>query len=112
MLSDYPLGCDFTPVERRLAKALGWLKAATATRGGKARTVLRALNLEDETDRRSFLAHKTLDITIPRSERRVTYDPMKRIGIGVSKLGASKAVAIGAYHVAVTRMAASQPANA
>jgi hypothetical protein len=24
LLDDYPLGCDFTPVERRLAKALGW----------------------------------------------------------------------------------------
>jgi acyl-CoA hydrolase len=43
LLSDYPLGCDFTPVEQRLAKALGWLKGVTATRGGKARTVLRAL---------------------------------------------------------------------
>jgi hypothetical protein len=43
LLSDYPLGCDFTPVEQRLAKALGWLKTATATRGGKARTLLRAL---------------------------------------------------------------------
>jgi acyl-CoA hydrolase len=43
LLCDYPLGCDFTPVEQRLAKALGWLKAATATRGGKARTVLSAL---------------------------------------------------------------------
>ncbi|MCY1069811.1 hypothetical protein OV090_34035 [Nannocystis sp. RBIL2] len=26
-LPDYPLGSDFTPVEQRLAKALGWLKA-------------------------------------------------------------------------------------
>jgi hypothetical protein len=43
LLSDYPLGCDFTPVEQRLAKALGWLKSATATRGGKLRTLLRAL---------------------------------------------------------------------
>lgn len=42
LLSDYPLGCDFTPVEQRLAKALGWLKSATATRMGKARTLLRA----------------------------------------------------------------------
>jgi acyl-CoA hydrolase len=39
LLSDYPLGCDFTPVEQRLAKALGWLKTATATRTGKARTL-------------------------------------------------------------------------
>jgi len=39
LLCDYPLGCDFTPVEQRLAKALGWLKNATATRSGKARTI-------------------------------------------------------------------------
>ncbi|HEV8692782.1 MAG TPA: acetyl-CoA hydrolase/transferase C-terminal domain-containing protein, partial [Lysobacter sp.] len=42
-LPDYPLGSDFTPVEQRLVKALGWLKANTASRGGKVRTVLRAL---------------------------------------------------------------------
>ena len=39
LLCDYPLGCDFTPVEQRLARALGWLKTATATRAGKARTI-------------------------------------------------------------------------
>jgi acyl-CoA hydrolase len=43
LLCDYPLGCDFTPVEQRLAKALGWLKTATATRAGKARTIWAAL---------------------------------------------------------------------
>ncbi|MDI9237487.1 acetyl-CoA hydrolase/transferase C-terminal domain-containing protein [Lysobacter sp. LF1] len=42
-LPDYPLGSDFTPVEQRLVKALGWLKANTGTRGGKLRTVLQAL---------------------------------------------------------------------
>ena len=30
-LPDYPLGSDFTAVEQRLVKALGWLKANTAT---------------------------------------------------------------------------------
>jgi acyl-CoA hydrolase len=42
-LPDYPLGSDFTAVEQRLVKALGWLKARTATRGGKLRRVLKAL---------------------------------------------------------------------
>ena len=42
-LPDYPLGSDFTGVEQRLVKALGWLKANTATGGAKARTVLKAL---------------------------------------------------------------------
>ena len=42
-LPDYPLGSDFTPVEQRLVKALTWLKANTATRGAKLRTIARAL---------------------------------------------------------------------
>ena len=42
-LPDYPLGCDFTPVEQRLVKALGWLKQSTATPLGKARTIAAAL---------------------------------------------------------------------
>ncbi|WP_241201012.1 acetyl-CoA hydrolase/transferase C-terminal domain-containing protein [Lysobacter enzymogenes] len=42
-LPDYPLGSDFTAVEQRLVKALGWLKANTATAGSKVRTVFKAL---------------------------------------------------------------------
>ena len=42
-LPDYPLGSDFTAVEQRLVRALGWLKSRTATRAGKLRTVLQAL---------------------------------------------------------------------
>jgi acyl-CoA hydrolase len=43
-LPDYPLGSDFTGVEQRLVKALGWLKTSTATRAGKLRTLWRALS--------------------------------------------------------------------
>ena len=43
VLPDYPLGSDFTPVEQRLVKALGWLKANTATRASKLKTITRAL---------------------------------------------------------------------
>jgi acyl-CoA hydrolase len=42
-LPDYPLGSDFTEVEQRLVKALGWLKARTGSAGGKARTIAAAL---------------------------------------------------------------------
>lgn len=45
-LPDYPLGSDFTDVERRIVKALGWLKANTATPWKKIRTVLRALGAQ------------------------------------------------------------------
>ncbi len=37
------MGSDFTAVEQRLVRALGWLKSATATRGGKLRTIASAL---------------------------------------------------------------------
>jgi hypothetical protein len=43
LLPDYPFGSDFTPVEQRLVRALGWLKSATATTPGKLRTVASAL---------------------------------------------------------------------
>lgn len=42
-LPDYPLGSDFTEVEQRLLRALGWLKQGTATLGGKLRTLAAAL---------------------------------------------------------------------
>lgn len=42
-LPDYPLGSDFTKIEQRLLPALGWLKGATASTGGKIATVARAL---------------------------------------------------------------------
>jgi len=39
----YPLGTDLTPDEQDLAEALGWLRAATATRRGKIASLLRAI---------------------------------------------------------------------
>ncbi|UJB18166.1 MULTISPECIES: acetyl-CoA hydrolase/transferase C-terminal domain-containing protein [Lysobacter] len=54
VLPDYPLGSDFTEVEQRLVKALGWLKANTATRGAKIRTVLRALFSPASDDREAL----------------------------------------------------------
>ena len=80
--------------------------------GGAPRTLMRAFNLQDETDRRAFLSHKQHAIAVPRSERRVSYDPMKRTGITISKLGAGRAVAIGAHEVAVNELAARSTTKA
>ncbi len=41
-LPDYPLGSDFTEVEQRLVKALGWLKVETSTFPKKLLTVVKA----------------------------------------------------------------------
>lgn len=59
-LPDYPLGCDFTPTEQRLAKALAWLKQATASPIGKARTIAAALAAGGPRDADAF-ARMNLD---------------------------------------------------
>ncbi|HJR74680.1 MAG TPA: acetyl-CoA hydrolase/transferase C-terminal domain-containing protein [Luteimonas sp.] len=43
-LPDYPLGSDFTEVEQRLVKALGWLKSNSATSWAKAMTIIGAMS--------------------------------------------------------------------
>ena len=42
-LPDYPLGSDFTPVEQRLVRALGWLRRKTADTPGKLATLAKAV---------------------------------------------------------------------
>jgi glucokinase len=43
-------------------------------------------------------------IKVPFSDQQVWYDASKRVGIGVTKLGTSSAVAIGAYAFAMNHM--------
>ncbi len=62
-LPDYPLGSDFTATEQRLVRALAWLKARTATRGGKLRVVLRAITGAGLADRE---AAQRMDLASPR----------------------------------------------
>lgn len=50
VLPDYPMGSDFTPVEQDLARALGWLKSATAGRAARLRTLANALFSAPEGD--------------------------------------------------------------
>jgi acyl-CoA hydrolase len=53
-LPDYPLGSDFTEVEQRLVKALGWLKTETDTLPGKLRTLCSALIIGGHADTESL----------------------------------------------------------
>ena len=63
-----------------------------------------AFNLEDAAQRQRFLAGETREISVPGSKRRMSYDPLARIGIGISRLGTSEAVAIGAYAFALREL--------
>jgi glucokinase len=61
-------------------------------------------NLEDPADAQRFLRVEARMIRVPRSTRTIPYDPHKRIGIGISRLGTSEAIAIGAHAYALERL--------
>ena len=68
------------------------------------RMVQKIYNLELESDVKPFLAGEAKEICVPKSSRKISYDPLKRIGIGVSVLGTSRAVSIGAYAFALNEI--------
>jgi len=68
------------------------------------RMEITAFNLEDEQDRAAFFSLRAVDLAVPGSDRTVPYDPVKRTGVGVSRLGTSRATAIGACAYALTRL--------
>jgi glucokinase len=68
---------------------------------GLPRLIPRAFNIEDPAERDSFLKGEVREITVPGSTRKIQYDPMQRTAVGISRLGTSEAVAIGAYAFAL-----------
>ncbi len=65
------------------------------------RIVQKTFNLEEESQQAEFVTGETKQIAIPGSHETLAYDPLKRIGVGTSVLGTSKAVGIGAYAFAL-----------
>jgi glucokinase len=65
--------------------------------GTLSRLVLKVFNLEDKIDQEKFLIGDKKEIEVPGTNQKIIYDPLKRIGVGISKLGTSRAISIGAY---------------
>lgn len=65
------------------------------------RVVARAFNIEDPAQREEFLKGRKRMVSVPGSGRQIQYDPSPRVAVGVSRLGTSEAVAIGAYAYAL-----------
>lgn len=68
------------------------------------RLELTAYDLEDAEARRRFVSGRPRDVRVPGSDRTVSYDPEKRTGVGVSRLGTSRAVGLGAYAWALMKL--------
>ena len=63
-----------------------------------------AYNLESDPGLKKFLEPAVIDIPVPFSDRTIKFDPNKKIGVGISRLGTSKAVSIGAYSYALSKL--------
>jgi len=68
------------------------------------RLEITALNLENPLELSKFLENQSREIKVPFSNRVVNYNPSRYIGVGVTKLGTSKAVSIGSYAYALAEL--------
>ncbi len=68
------------------------------------RLIPQAFNLEDPAQLEAFLRGDAREVTVPGTDRLLQYDPLQRIGVGISRLGTSEAVAIGAYAFALQKL--------
>lgn len=69
------------------------------------RLASKAFNLQDQQQLEQFLKGETREIRVPLNNHTLRYDPGQRIGVGVSRLGTSEAIAIGAYAFALRKLA-------
>ena len=65
------------------------------------RLVAKVYNLEDKPALEKFLRGSTKEIEVYGTMKKIKYDPEMRIGVGISKIGTSKAIALGAYAFAL-----------
>ncbi|MBQ8839471.1 MAG: ROK family protein [Bacteroidales bacterium] len=82
------------------------LRAKTSTLNGDTldRVQMKVYDLDDETEFAGFVKGEQRKLRIYGSEIEVNYDPQKRIGVAVSKLGANKAISLGAYAFALHQL--------
>jgi glucokinase len=68
------------------------------------RLASKVFNLEDKTQLKRFLKGDTKTLSVPGSRAKVKYDALQRLGVGMSRLGTSEAVAIGACAFALQKL--------
>ena len=68
------------------------------------RVQMEVFDLDDSDQFASFVRGSARKIKVFGSEKEVVYDPQKRTGVITSKMGASKAIALGAYAFALSEL--------
>ena len=82
-------------------------KFETASGGSIPRMFVKAYNLEDSNDMDLFINGELKEISVLGTDKKIRYDPLKRIGVGITKLGTSNAASLGAYAFALNKLDSS-----
>jgi glucokinase len=69
-----------------------------------SRLPFKVYNLENEEDFEEFAGGQVRSLGIPGSDKTIDIDALPRVGIGISRIGASKAISLGAYAYANQQM--------
>ena len=82
------------------------LRSNLATLGGDSvrRVQMEVFDLDDPAEFERFAKGNTRRIAVRGTNLTVEYDDMKRIGVTLSRLGASKAISAGAYSFALSKI--------
>ena len=89
-----------------LPSLLGELRSELSTLGGDSvnRVQMKVFNLDYPAEFEEFAKGNPKSIVVRGTDLTVEYDDMKRIGVTFSKLGASKAISVGAYAFALSEI--------
>ena len=68
------------------------------------RVQMSVYNLDDKEEFKKFAAGNSKKIKVYGSDKEVVYDPVKRVGVTISDIGASNAVSLGAYLYAINNI--------
>lgn len=68
------------------------------------RVQMKVYNLDDPEEFKEFAKGEQRKLKIYGSDKEVEYDPQKRIGVAISRMGASQAIAMGAYTFALNQL--------
>ena len=72
------------------------------------RVQMQVYDLDNEEEFREFAKGAQRPLKVYGTDRYVAYDPQKRIGVMISKLGASQAISVGAYAFALSQLDAQK----
>jgi hypothetical protein len=79
-------------------------KYGSTTADEMPRLVQKVFNLDKEEERVDFFRDYSKTLPIPGTHRTISYDPVPRLALATSKLGASEAISLGAYAYALQQI--------